>query len=159
MSGPEPAGSRSLLGAWGIVGLLLASLALGILVLRARTPDLALEVTSYPEELRDTGLTEIEFFVRFDDPAARVELVGRDQVVARTLASSIPLEAGQEVVCAWDGLNDEGERAKPGRYRLRVTLPSEGREMVFPRRLDVEPKDRRPLKPASGEPCVAGAQE
>ena len=159
MSRPEPAGPRSPLGAWGLVGLLLASLALGILVLRARTPDLALEVTSYPKELRDIGLTEIEFFVRFDDPAAKIELVSRDQAVVRTLASSILLEAGQEVVCAWDGLNDEGERAKPGRYRLRVTLPSEGREMVFPRRLDVEPGDRRPLKPALGEPCTPEAQE
>lgn len=159
MSGPEPAGSRSRLGAWGLVGLLIASLALGILVFRARTPDLALEVTSYPNELREIGLTEIEFFVRFDDPAAKVELVGRNQVVVRTLASSIPLEAGQEVVCSWDGLDDDGEKAPPGRYRLRVTLPSEGREMVFPRRLEVEAGDRRPARAVPGEPCVAGVGE
>ena len=43
--------------------------------------------------------------------------------------------------CLWDGLDDDGDPVEPGRYRLRVTLPEEDREMVFPRRLDVRVGD------------------
>jgi len=127
------------LGAVALVAFLIVSLALGILVLRARTPDLALEVPSFPRELDDRGLGEFEFFVRFDEPEATVEIVGRDQVVARTLASPIALDPEQRVLCFWDGLDNDGEKVEPGRYRLRVTLPGQDRVMVFPRRLDVQP--------------------
>ena len=156
MNGPRPARPQSRLGAWGLVALFLASLALGILVLRARTPDLALEVTSYPKELRESGATEIVFFVRFDEPEASVELVGRNQEVARTLAAPVALAAEEEVVCSWDGLGDDGEVVEPGRYRLRVTLPGEGREMVFPRRLQVDAGDLAPGREIEGEACITG---
>lgn len=125
------------MGAITVIALLVASLVLGLLVYRARTPDLALEVTSFPEDFGGESFAEIIFFVRFDEEEAKVEIVGRDQVVARTLAESIPLEAEERIRCVWDGLDDEGEKVEAGRYRLRVTLPGEGRQMVFPKRLDV----------------------
>jgi len=128
------------LGAFALVAFLIVSLALGVFVLRARTPDLALEVTSFPKELDDNGSAEITFFVRFDEPEAKVEIVGRDQVVARTLAPSIALSSEGAIRCFWDGLDDSGEKVEPGRYRLRVTLPEQDREMVFPKRLDVQPR-------------------
>jgi len=137
-------------------------LVAGILVYRARTPDLALEVVGFERTLdAERPTAEIVFFVRFSEPEARVELVGRDQVLARTLASSLPLTEGQRIRCVWDGLDDEGEKVEPGRYRLRVTLPGEDREMVFPRRLEVEAttgdvaaRDDIAILSA-GEPCEA----
>jgi hypothetical protein len=89
-----PAARGSRLGAVGLIGLLVAALILGLFVYRERTPDLALEVTKFPKEF-SAPAAEIEFFVRFDSEAATVEMVGRDQVVARTLADSIRLEAEQ----------------------------------------------------------------
>jgi hypothetical protein len=140
LSEPQaPAADSRRLGSIALVVLLVASLALGVLVYRARTPDLALEVTSFPKSFKGEEVAEMVFFVRFDDEDATVEIVGRDQVVVRTLADPIPLSAEEEVQCLWDGLDDVGEEAPPGRYRLRVTLPSEGRTMVFPKRLDIEP--------------------
>jgi flagellar hook assembly protein FlgD len=137
----SPAATPSRLGRVGLVALLVASLVLGIYVYRARTPDLALEVTSFPEEFNERDAVEVEFFVRYDSDEAEVEIVGRDQVVARTLATGIALQAGEPVNCTWDGRDDSGERVEPGRYRLRVTLPEEDREMVFPKRLDVRVGD------------------
>ena len=121
--------------------LLAASIVLGLYVYRARTPDLALEVTNFPEEFNERDAVEVEFFVRYDSAEAKVEIVGRDQVVARTLATAIALESEEVVTCMWDGRDDSGERVEPGRYRLRVTLPEEDREMVFPKRLDVRVGD------------------
>jgi len=148
-----PAAPRSRLGAAALIALLVASLVLGVVVYRARTPDLALEVTSFPKDFGGRAIAEIVFFVRFGDEDARVEIVGRDQVVARTLAESITLEADERIRCLWDGLDDEGEKAEPGRYRLRVTLPDEGREMVFPKRLDIDAADRDGYAFALTEPC------
>ena len=153
-SSSSAAGPRRL-GSIALIALLVASLVLGILVYRARTPDLALEVTSFPRSFSGRAFAEIAFFVRIADDETKVEIVGRDQVVTRTLAESIPLEEDERIRCVWDGLSDEGEKAPPGRYRLRVTLPSEGRTMVFPRRLDIEPG--RPVGYAFtlSEPCAS----
>ena len=142
----------SRLGAAGLIALLVASLILSVLVYRARSPDLALEVTRLPSQFRPPG-AEISFFVRVDSDEGKVEIVGRDQVVARTLAPSIALEAGEPVTCVWDGQDDEGAKVEPGRYRLRVTLADEDREMVFPRRIDVEPGSQNGYKLGFGEPC------
>ena len=135
---PGPRESR--LGAVGLVALLIASLVLGLYVYRARTPDLALEVTAFPQEFKD-DVVSIDFFVRYDEPEATIEIVGRDQVVVKTLDPALPLESEETVRCVWDGTVDGGGTVPPGRYRLRVTLPSEDREMVFPRRIDVKPGD------------------
>ena len=158
-----PAARESRLGALGLIGLLIASLVLGLYVYRARTPDLALEVTKFPGEFSERAAVDIDFFVRFDSEDATVELVGRDQAVARTLAAGLALEAEQPVSCAWDGLDDSGDPAEPGRYRLRVVIPEEDREMVFPRRLDVRigdlGGDREGDVPQTGETCSVEGSE
>ncbi len=136
-----PASPASRLGAAGLVALLVLSVALGIYVYRARTPDLALEVTKFPNEFAGRPAVDIEFFVRFDSADATVEIVARNQELTRTLAESVQLEAEQPVKCVWDGLDDNGDQAEPGRYRLRVTIPEEDRVMVFPERVDIDEKD------------------
>jgi flagellar hook assembly protein FlgD len=157
-----PASPGSRLGAVGLLALLVASVALGIYVYRARTPDLALEVTKFPNEFGSRNSVDIEFFVRLDSDDATIEIVGRDQELTRTLASGMTLEAEEPVTCVWDGADDAGGLVEPGRYRLRVTLPEEDREMVFPERLDVKAVDRIGDQTGGydlnfGEPCTQEA--
>ena len=155
-----PAARESRLGAAGLVALLVASLILGLYVYRARTPDLALEVTDFPQRFEDDTVS-IDFFVRFDEPEATVEIVGRDQVIVKTLDPALSLESEATVRCVWDGTTDDGGTVPPGRYRLRVTLPSEDREMVFPRRINVKAGDGLGEGPSGhmSDPCASEAGE
>jgi hypothetical protein len=131
--------------------LLAASLIAAVLVVRARDPDLALEVTQRicdPEPCvgrtketfafdpeRQSAL--ITFFVREDDPDAFVGIVGKDDEAVRTLDSSAALEEGQEVTFRWDGRDDAGSFVAPRSYYLRVELPEGDRDMIWPRRIRV----------------------
>ena len=112
------------------------------LVVRERDPALALEVTEFtasfePDGDGDRDEAKLVIFTRDTEPAASVRIVGRDLAPVRTLADGARLEAGQEVSLSWDGRTDSGERAPPGRYRLRVLLPESERDVVFPRRIDL----------------------
>lgn len=124
-----------------LVALLIATLIAGAFVYRARTPDLALEVLSLVEgECLDQGATkEVEFFVRFDEPHATVQIVAAGQVPVRTLAADAALTKDQRVTYEWDGLDDDGEPVNRGRYRVRVVLPLQDRDMVYPTKLTVTP--------------------
>lgn len=122
--------------------LFAGGLAASVLVLGSRTPDLVLEVRRLPDvvspnddDLCDTA--EITFFVREDDPSAVVTIVGRNLALARTLDADATLEANKPVTYLWDGTDDAGEPAPVGRYRLRVELPASDRDMVFPRRMNL----------------------
>jgi hypothetical protein len=140
------------LGTAAFFALLVASLALAVLVVRARTPDLVLEVTAgLPGELHPGGSqrprdAEITFFVRESDPDASVAIVDSHEDVVRTLDRTATLTVGDEVTYVWDGTTDAGAVARPGRYRLLVELPDSDREMVWPRRITVgspaSPPDR-----------------
>jgi len=122
--------------------LLAASAALAAVVVHARSPDLVLEVTRFPTAISPNGdgshdVARIRFFVRKTDPNATVEIVGPNLTVARTLAER-PLIANEPVTLSWNGRTDSGALADPrDRYRLRVILPGEDRDMVYPRRIAV----------------------
>ena len=131
MSGPS---SRVSAGAVLFFALLAAALVAAVLVVRARTPDLVLEVTSQPSLIVDDD-ARITFFVRESDDHARVAIVDLNEDVVRTLDPDVELTEGEEVTYDWDRSTDAGSRAPPGRYRLLVELPSEDREMVWPRRM------------------------
>ena len=114
--------------------LLAATLIAAVLVVRARTPDLVLEVRHQPELLTGED-ARITFFVRESDDHARVAIVDGHEDVVRTLDADVELSADEEVTYEWDRSTDDGGVAPPGRYRLLVELPSEDREMVWPRRM------------------------
>ena len=120
-----------------LLALLAASLAVGAVVWRERTPDLALEVVRLPDRIEVGSAEPLVFFVREDEPAADVEIVGRHRRRVKTLADDVSLEAGERVHFRWDGTTDSGDPAPAGRYRLRVILPGADRDMVFPRRMDL----------------------
>jgi hypothetical protein len=139
--------SRVSLGAALFFCALAATLLTAVLVVRARTPDLVLEVrkppADNPAEFTPGGPppdeVPITFFVREDDGHALVGIVDSHEDLVRTLDSDVALAKHRRVTYAWDGRTDSGEIAKPGRYRLLVELPSEDREMIWPRRITVLP--------------------
>ena len=139
--------------------LLAASLACAVLVVRARTPDLVLEVikppASPPAQFYPPGgpaphRVRIEFFVRESDPGALVAIVGSHEQIVRTLDPRVALSERRPVGYTWDGRTDAGALAAPGRYRLRVDLPSHDREMIWPRRITFG-------NPPAGPPPTAGS--
>ena len=129
------------LGAILFFGLLVVSLACAVLVVRARSPDLMLEVTRLPCELDPAKAArqpaEVTFFVRQSDDDALVAIVDRHEDVVRTLDPSAMLDAREPYSYEWDGRDDAGAPVSQGRYRLRVDLRDGNREMVYPLRIFV----------------------
>jgi hypothetical protein len=123
--------------------LVAATLIAAVLVVRARTPDLVLEVTepaaNRPATLRPGGdparTVEITFFVRESDAHALVGIVDSEEDLVRTLDGDVALAEDDPVTYTWEGRTDSGGVAPPGRYRLLVELPSEDRRMIWPRRI------------------------
>lgn len=138
--------------------LLTATLAVAVLTVRARTPDLVLEVLSpgrnftfAPGGEEEPRSARIEFFVRRSDPAAKVTIVDSEEDAVRTLDPSVALEADEVVTYVWDGFLDSGAPAPPGRYRLGVELPDSDRQMVWPIRITLEQGGAIERREASGE--------
>jgi hypothetical protein len=107
-------------------------------VVRARTPKLELEVVHIPAEPfspngdghRDTA--RISFYVRDNDPNAKVQIVGPENTVVRNLYRG-PLVAYRHRTFRWNGRTNAGRLANPrDGYRLRVILPGQDRDMVYP---------------------------
>lgn len=141
--------------------LLVASAVVAAVVVHARTPDLELQVTRLTSDIcpqlpvkecrrdakqlhpnRSAGRrAHISFFVRESDPHATVEIVGRDLSHVKTFYTG-PLVGGRQVSYVWNGRDAAGKLVDPRqRYRLRVILPSRGRDMVYPLRIRVlEPR-------------------
>jgi hypothetical protein len=126
--------------------LFAATLVAAILVIRARTPDLVLEVTSPPANADVTFSpiggpppheVELTFFVRESDEHALIAIVDSHEQIVRTLDSDVALEKREPVTYTWDGRTDSGDFAPAGRYRLEVDLPGADRQMVWPRRFTV----------------------
>jgi hypothetical protein len=109
-------------------------------VVHARTPKLELEVQDLTPRFSPSGGTRhrtatIEFFVRDTDPHAVVQIVGPQRQRVRTLYRG-PLLAGKDITYHWDGRTDAGKLASPDeKYRLRVVLPDQGRDMVYPQEI------------------------
>ena len=126
------------LGAALFFALLTVSLVVAVLVVRARSPDLVLEVThGLPVEIGRGDEAEFEFFVREDEPDARIAIVDSEEDVVRTLDAQVELEQDEEVVYAWDGEDDDGVPVPAGRYRLLVEVPASDRTMIWPKRITV----------------------
>ncbi len=142
-----PGGGRVSLGAAVFFCTLAATLVTAVFVVRARTPDLALEVTepgaADPADFVPGGPppndVTITFFVRESDGHAVVGIVDSHEDLVRTLDDDVALAEDRRVTYTWDGRTDSGEFAPPARYRLMVELPSEDRVMIWPRRITILP--------------------
>ncbi len=111
-------------------------------VVYARTPNLELEVIDIPRKFSPNGdgyrdSAKIRFYVRDSDPHAIVQIVGPHRRRVRTLYRG-PLTAEERVSLRWNGRMASGRLADPrDRYRLRVFLPNEGRDMVYPSQIEI----------------------
>ncbi len=112
-------------------------------VVHARTPKLELEVQHLTKKFAPMGNTQhprtakIEFFVRDTDTDAAVQIVGPRRQRIRTLYRG-RLVAYKDVSYHWNGRTDTGRLASPDeKYRLRVVLPDQHRDMVYPQQIDL----------------------
>jgi hypothetical protein len=127
-------------GAILFVALLVASVVVAGVVVRARTPKLEIEVLHLPLKFSPNAnghrdVAHIRFFARDSDPDAAVQVVGPNREVVRTLYRG-PLTADEPISLTWNGRTTTGRVANPvDRYRLRVILPSQNRDMVFPQQM------------------------
>ena len=126
--------------------LVVATLTTAVLVVRARTPDLVLEVTEPPAQpprdpagrrqpaadaSRSPSSSASPTRTRWSGSSTR-----RRTSSARSTATSRSTE-DDPVTYTWDGRTDAGGLVPTGRYRLLVELPGEDREMIWPRRITV----------------------
>ena len=116
----------------------MASVVVAAVVVHARTPKLELEVVHIPSKPfspdgdghRDRA--PITFYVRDSDPNAKVQIVGPENHVIRTLYRG-QLVAYERRTFTWNGRTSEGGLASRDQgYRLRVVLPGQDRDMVYP---------------------------
>ena len=92
--------------------LLVATVVTAAIVVHARTPDLALQVTHITHRISPQGgggyrVAHIRFFVRESDPDASVEIVGPNLKLVRTLYRG-PLTADKSVSFTWNGRTASG---------------------------------------------------
>ena len=118
--------------------LLVAAVIVAGVVVHARTPKLELEVLHIPKNPftpngdGDHDTARITFYVRDSDPNSKVQIVGPENVVIRTLYRG-PLVAYKHRTFRWNGRTSAGRLASPrDGYRLRVVLPGQDRDMVYP---------------------------
>lgn len=115
--------------------LLLAVLVLSLGALgftRAlRSEDDLVNSVSVTESFGPGEQANIEFTTTEDDRRVDVLVIERDGTQVRALQLGEPLDAGTHSF-RWDGISDDGDRAVPGTYRLRVILGDAGRDIEPP---------------------------
>ncbi len=101
---------------------------------RARGPAPHQEAVHAERRWPSTTSRRSSFFVRDSDPHASVQIVGPDNQAIRTLYRG-PLVAYKHVAFTWNGRTSKGNsRTRHEGYRLRVILPDQDRDMVYPTR-------------------------
>ena len=131
-AGREPA-SRLL------VGFLVAALVLGGVAALAITRELrggddvvnSVKVTtSFSPADEDARSARIRFELTDPDQEVVVEVIDSEQAVTRTLARQTSLAAGAHRF-EWDGRTESGTLAPEGRYRVRIELGEQDREVFL----------------------------
>ena len=118
-----------------------------VLVVRARTPNLVLEVHRPAGRATRVAATRaagsprrvaITFFVRESDDARAGRDRRRHEDIVRTLDADVAARpSATRSPTSGTGAPTPAGRRSPGRYRLLVELPGEDREMILPRRITV----------------------
>lgn len=86
-----------------------------------------------------TGRTRVSFRLTESD-TVEVAVVNPDGALTRVLASSVRLDGGDSKHhFFWDRRAEDGRKAEPGRYRLRLTLDDADRVATSGERFSVKP--------------------
>lgn len=132
MEGPEHPGNRSdQMGTVLLAALLLLTVAAFGATRVMRSQD---DIVNSVELTRSIGPGEqarLSFRLSEPDSRADVLVVDRRGDQVRALALSEPLAEGAHRY-RWNGVGDDGERVDPGRYRLRVILVEQDRDIQPP---------------------------
>lgn len=141
--GAGPGRRGTALGAALLVLLALLTLVGFALTRAARSEDDLVNSVELSPRLSPGAEARVAFRLAEPDDSVDVLIIdgepGGDDAQVRALALGADLDAGEHVY-AWDGITDDGERAAPGLYALRVVLGERGRDILPPGRIEVTAK-------------------
>lgn len=125
-------------GAWLLIVLLVLSVAAFGVTRALRSSDDIVNTVVLTPSVAIGEPAEINFNTTVAEPDADVLIVDVDEQRVRALQEGEPLLEGAHEF-TWDGKTDAGEQAPPGQYGIRVVLGEEGRDIVPPGSIFIEP--------------------
>ena len=127
-------------GAWLLIALLFLSVAAFGITRALRSSDDIVNTVVLTPSVATGEPAEVSFNTTVAEPDADVFIVDVDEQRVRALQEGEPLPEGAHEF-TWDGETDAGEPAPPGQYGIRVVLGEEGRDIVPPGSIFIEPTD------------------
>jgi hypothetical protein len=105
------------------------------------------------DHVKDRNRFRVELHERSDVSVDVVDAAGE---AVRRLATSATVAPADPLRLSWDGRTDDGDLVPDGRYRVRVTLRTQGRSVTVPRTTLVDTRAPRPrVKSIDPGPIVA----
>lgn len=116
-----------------MAALIVACVAALVATQRTRRSGLVVDRIELTREFSPDGdgfadAAAISFRVKGDDHIVLDVMRAGRQI--RRLASDLEIDDGDEVGFVWDGLEDSGRLAPPGRYRVRIRLEERDRKIA-----------------------------
>ncbi len=125
-------------GAWLLIALLVLSVAAFGVTRALRSADDIVNTVVLTPTVASGEPAQVSFNTTIAEPDADVLIVDVDEQRVRALQEGEPLAEGPHEF-TWDGKRDDGQRTPPGQYGIRVVLGEEGRDIVPPGSIIVEP--------------------
>lgn len=125
-------------GVWLLIALLVLSVAAFGVTRALRSADDVVNTVVLTPTVVSGEPAQVSFNTTIAEPDADVLIVDVDEQRVRALQEGDPLAEGAHEF-TWDGKTDDGEQAPPGQYGIRVILGEEGRDIVPPGSIIVEP--------------------
>lgn len=132
-------------GGAALGGMLFAALAVLVLVAfavtrAARAGDDLVNTVELQGTLPSGGEASVAFTLAEPDQAVDVLIIDGEREQVRALELGVALDAGPQEF-SWDGVTDDGQRAPPGLYAIRVILGEAERDILPPGRIRVGSSD------------------
>lgn len=137
-------------GAWLLIVLLVLAVAAFGVTRALRSSDDIVNTVVLTPSVAIGEAAGVSFNTTVAEPDADVLIVDVDEQRVRALQEGEPLPEGPHEF-TWDGKTDAGEQAPPGQYGIRVVLGEEGRDIVPPGSIFIEPPDPAADTGAEGE--------
>lgn len=130
---------------------------------RFLSPDVkrrAPQITSFsPNQVPDGRLDTIDIRFKVDRTTpVTVEIVDSETRTVRTIVRNRLARRYRVLHLSWDGRTDDGQVARDGRYKLKITLPDEGRSVVNPTSFTLDTTPPRPKVRRIGPQTARGPE-